>query len=326
MLQPQYAQTAFQILGLVVVCSAPVSSLQPLALVPECRRLGSTFCDSNFVHCRVDAQCCQTPLGSPKSLKRNYCCPEGSRCSLDGCTPSNPTYPCGPSQGENCTESFVCAPGPLPWTPAVGSRSIVVIGDSVSLGWTPALQTLVSNGTFQAYVTHSPASGDGGARSTSDMLQCWPYRVATSTLEPLPLLSTDYVLFNFGLHDYNFGLDGVEQYGADLANITARLQRMLPAKLLFVGTTPAHNTQNPNDNPTVQALNTRAKEVMSSANVPFLDLYTPLIEKCGPVPWADDGPSACPLCAPNCKALSVHYEPAGYSVIASLILEAVKAL
>jgi hypothetical protein len=135
-------------------------------------------------------------------------------------------YPCGPSQGENCTESFVCAPGPLPWSPQpTGVRTVVVIGDSVSIGWTPVLASL-TDGTNTSnphiHVTHSPASGDGGARSTSDMLQCFRYRIATSTLDPLPLTSSDVVVFNFGLHDYNAGADGADQYASDLTNITSR--------------------------------------------------------------------------------------------------------
>ena len=259
-------------------------------------------------------------------LKRNYCCPAGSQCSAQGCSPTKAIYPCGPSQGENCTESFVCAPGPLPWQPQPGLRTVVVIGDSVSIGWTPVLATL-SNGSDPAnprfHVTHSPASGDGGARSTSDMLQCFRYRVATSLLEPLPLTANDVVVFNFGLHDYNAGVAGADVYASDLANITKRLQEALPAKLLFALTTPAHNTANTADDATVKVLNKRAKAVMAAAGVPTVDLYSPLIAMCGPVPWADDGPSACKLCAPLCKALSVHYTPEGYQFIASKILAAI---
>mmetsp|Transcript_20842 Transcript_20842/g.54173 ORF Transcript_20842/g.54173 Transcript_20842/m.54173 type:complete len:338 (+) Transcript_20842:22-1035(+) len=272
------------------------------------------------------ATCCYTPLGPANGLKRNYCCPAGSQCSLTGCTPIRPIYSCGPGQGENCSESFVCAPGPLPWVPEAGKPSVVVIGDSVSIGWTPVLGTLVQNGSFQAVVTHSPASGDGGARSTSDMLACYKYRVATSTLEPLPLTKSDFLVFNFGLHDYNLGPAGVAQYGEQLANITRRLQSSVTAKMLFVGTTPAHNTASPVDDSTVQLLNAKAADVMKAAGIPFLDMYTPLINECGPVPWADEGPNACTLCAPDCKALSVHYTKAGYNVIASHVLAAIKAL
>ena len=46
-----------------------------------------------------------------------------------------------------------------------------------------------------SFVTHSPS---GNARSTSDMLQCMPYRTVTSTMQPLNLTKTDTVVFNFG--------------------------------------------------------------------------------------------------------------------------------
>ena len=92
------------------------------------------------------------------------------------------------------------------------------------------------------------------------------------------------------------------------------------------------------------------------AGVAFIDLYTPLIKDCGPVPWADNGTSACKLCAPSCKVrccsimtcfcsifslfllhmtrfcsisdrlygqgLSVHYLHAGYEIIAGIIAKA----
>eukprot|EP00038_Savillea_parva_P007245 m.168811 g.168811 ORF g.168811 m.168811 type:complete len:325 (+) comp13008_c0_seq1:44-1018(+) len=311
----------------VALQAPPASRGNGTVCAPTAKVCPDAFSDTKEGCCVLgpDAQCCQTPLGSPKGLMRNYCCPSGSQCSIDGCTPTKAVYPCGPAQGDNCTESFVCAPGPLPWTPTPGVPNIVVIGDSVSIGWTPVLGSLVSNGSYTAYVTHSPASGDGGARSTSDMLQCFPYRVATSTLEPLPLTKDDIVLFNFGLHDYNFGAAGVAQYTSDLTNITQRLKSTLPTKFLFVGTSPVHNGQ-PGQDATVQLLNKAAKDVMDAASIPFLDLYDPLMAKCGPVPWADEGPNACSLCAPKCKSLVVHYTPAGYSVIASLILDAIRKL
>ena len=58
------------------------------------------------------------------------------------------------------------------------------------------------------------------------------------------------------------------------------------------------------------------------AGVQYIDLHTPLIQRCGPVPWADNGTAACPLCAPKCKALSVHYQRSGYEVIARLVANA----
>ena len=73
------------------------------------------------------------------------------------------------------------------------------------------------------------------------------------------------------------------------------------------------------DDVTVVALNNAASAIADTMGLTFIDLHTPLINKCGPVPWADQGPNACVLCAPHCKQLSVHYSSAGYNVIADLI-------
>ena len=283
----------------------------------------ATICPDSFSYtgkgCCVlgsNAQCCQTPLAPGNGRVRNYCCPEGSQCSPGGCTPVKHVYPCGTEQGENCSVSYVCHPGPQPWEPTPGVSNIMVIGDSVSRGWTPRLARLAHG----SYVTHDPYSGDGGARSTSDMLQCWKYRVHTAALTPLPLTANDTVLFNFGLHDYNLGLAGADQYEADLTNITAGLQSTLAARLVYILTTPSH--QNTEEDATVQILNERAMKVMKTAKVPVIDMYTPLIKECGAVPWADSGPTACKLCAPECQKLHVHYTPAGYEFIAKRVLAA----
>ncbi len=94
------------------------------------------------------------------------------------------------------------------------------------------------------------------------------------------------------------------------------------ATIILLGTTPAHNTASVADDKTVVALNAAAKTLAAEMGVQFVDLHTPLINACGPVPWADTGANACHLCAPNCKKLSVHYTTSGYDFIADLIWNA----
>ena len=275
--------------------------------------------------------CCYSPLPNgyaPEGtgLKRSYCCPKGSQCSDRGCVSAatNQTehkYDCGPVQGENCPASFVCAPGPTDWPASSALPRVVVVGDSVSLGWTPVLKALI-NATH--FVTHSPASGDGGARSTSSALHCMPYLTSTALAAPMRLQSRDTVLVNFGLHDYNLGLAGVPQYAEELKAVLGELQRAFaPAKLIFVLTTPAHNTPT-GDDVTVQALNSKAAALAQSMGWPTIDLYTPIMKQCGPVPFRDTGPTACEYCAPDCKRLSVHYGPEGYAFIARTIARSLK--
>eukprot|EP00750_Incisomonas_marina_P031689 INCI8277.9.p3 GENE.INCI8277.9~~INCI8277.9.p3 ORF type:complete len:139 (+),score=13.49 INCI8277.9:720-1136(+) len=126
---------------------------------------------------------------------------------------------------------------------------------------------------------------------------------------------------NFGLHDYNLGEAGVPEYAAEYANGLGRARRIADAfgaKITLLATTPCHNCAD-GDEDTVLALNVAAAKLAQSAGLAFLDLHTPIIERCGPVPWNDTGQNACDLCAPRCKTLSVHYTSVGYNWIAELI-------
>ena len=269
------------------------------------------------------AVCCQTPLtGQGDAMSRSYCCPHGTACSTNGCTQlTQPLGYCGPEQGTNCNVSYLCSSGPAAW--AGGSLpAVVVVGDSVSIGWTPVLAVNLS---ATHAVVHSPGHlADGGARSTSNLVNCADYLLATETLAPLPLRRGDALLVNFGLHDYNLGLGGVPEYTAEyrigLTKALA-LAQAAGATLSMLATTPAHNTASAADDTTVVALNEAAAGLAKELDVSFVDLHTPLIAACGPVPWADNGTNACPLCAPQCKQLSVHYTSQGYKVIQGLIYD-----
>ena len=148
-----------------------------------------------------EAVCCNTPLPTSGTggIAVAYCCPKGSGCSTKGCTPTRASYLCGPKQGRNCSVAAVCSSGPADWTTSAGERkaAVLVIGDSVSDGWTPVLSGLLN----QTHDTvHSPGKIiGGGARSTSNFLLCSRYMLHTDELQPLPLKSGDTVLVNFGL-------------------------------------------------------------------------------------------------------------------------------
>ena len=108
------------------------------------------------------------------------------------------------------------------------------------------------------------------------------------------------------------------EYAAGLSKIL-QVAKQTGARVTILGTTPAHNTGTAADDVTVLALNKAAAAFASETELPFVDLHTPLIKTCGPVPWLDNGTNACSLCAPKCKALSVHYDSAGYTAIANII-------
>lgn len=278
-----------------------------------------------------EAVCCETPL--PTGLKRSYCCPKGASCGPLGCTPQpTPRSLCGPEQGANCNVSYMCSSGPADWTSAAtatatAGSAVLVIGDSVSIGWTPILAALINVGSPGNHtVAHSPgAMVDGGARSTSNFVNCADYLLSTATLQPLPLKDHDVVLVNFGLHDYNLGLAGVAEYTSEYRTALTKVKAAASgATVHMVLTSPAHNTGSAaEDDVTVVALNKAAAALAAEFEVNTVDLHAPLIKECGPVPWADAGPDACVLCAPNCKALSVHYTDIGYQFIAEIIAEGI---
>jgi len=114
---------------------------------------------------------------------------------------------------------------------------------------------------------HSPGRmTDGGARSTSNFVNCAAYLLSTDRLQPLPLKKGDHILVNFGLHDYNLGLSGVPEYKTEYAAGLAQVMKVAAqagARVTILGTTPAHNTAKAADDVTVVALNKAAAALAS---------------------------------------------------------------
>ncbi len=114
---------------------------------------------------------------------------------------------------------------------------VLIIGDSISMGYTPFVQTILAD---DAEVLHNP----GNAESTR--------RGVARIDEWLGEIPWDVIVFNHGLHDLKFVDDNfintsdpekgrrqvsVEDYEANLERIVARL-RETSATLLFATTTP----------------------------------------------------------------------------------------
>eukprot|EP00658_Telonema_sp_P-2_P039808 TRINITY_DN28443_c0_g1_i1.p1 TRINITY_DN28443_c0_g1~~TRINITY_DN28443_c0_g1_i1.p1 ORF type:complete len:268 (+),score=30.74 TRINITY_DN28443_c0_g1_i1:202-1005(+) len=258
-------------------------------------------------------------------MNRSYCCPRGSSCSDQGCLPRMPSPSlCGPSQGSDCNASYLCSSGPADWS-STGLHAAVVLGDSVSIGWTTQLASML---TGDRAVVHSPSAMlDGGARSTSNFVNCGDMLLSTDRLRPLPLRRGDVFLVNFGLHDYNLGIDGLPEYVAEYReglHQVQRLCRQAGARMVMLATTPAHNVKvPPSAEATVVALNKAGAGLAEELGVQWVDLHAALLKECGEVPWADSGERACQLCAPQCESLAVHYTTAGYQRIAQLVWAAV---
>ena len=289
---------------------------------PEQATCCPTTYSSDQVGCcpYADGVCCGYANMSSHANTVMACCPKAHTCVFS--SPYDPweasTHPqiatCVPDgdarteievQLPNSTGIYPCKPGAtLPPQPPAG-KSVLVIGDSVSLGWTPALADLLK---AEAMVQHSPGGGDGGAEETAYGLQCLDYflRSPNGTMN-VP----DVLIFNWGLHDgvylgpfpwtgpgtYHWpgpgnmtipGQEGPEWlYSTQLSQITQQLVAWAAAhngrtKLLFALTSPMICNKTSDDD--VAWLNVQATTIMARFDVPIVDLRAPIIGKCGPPP------------------------------------------
>jgi hypothetical protein len=279
------------------------------------------------------------------------CCPKAHKCVFS--SPYNPweasshpqTATCVPdglgitartdaSQLPNTTGIYPCKPGAaLPSRPLPG-KNVLVIGDSVSLGWTPPLAELLKE---EALVQHSPGGGDGGAEETAYGLQCLDYflRSPNGTMN-VP----DVLIFNWGLHDgpylgpfpwtgpgtYHWsgpgnmtipGQEGPEWlYSSQLSQITEQLVAWVAAhnnhtKLLFALTSPM--VCNETSDGDVAWLNVQAATIMARLGVQVVDLHAPIIRMCGAAPQPTCfglGNGFCPHCiGGNQTEDGIHFAP-----------------
>jgi hypothetical protein len=142
----------------------------------------------------------------------------------------------------------------------------------------------------------------------------------------------DLVWFNNGMHNIvASGLPGQGtvpgqggnstpgSYAEPLARVTARLVAWAATnkvKLIYALTTPFLDNA-ATDNIITGTLNVAASGIMASAGIPTVDLHTPIIDKCGPVPQA--------RCFNETGCWSPHCPP-GYSWLAeTYIIPAIRA-
>ena len=302
---------------------------------------GHTCCASQFSGSGVgccpfeDAVCCANKL---------TCCPRGTRCedtvqpgwpswgAVTSCVPSVPgsSNNTGASTAVNTTGACVCKPGPkLPMSATV--PNVLIIGDSVSIGYTPFVAKAL--GAATALVQHAPSGGDGGAEETAYGVQCLDYFLRAPNGSAY---AADVIMFNWGLHDgpqlfdqppANVTIPGQEgsmkPYAAELENITLRLldrQRAVGGKLLFAITSPMLCNERADQD--VSWLNVQAKAIMAKHGVATVDLHQAVTTKCGAVPQASCfGAEEC-FC-PHCAG--IVYEFLANSTIAPAIRQLLAA-
>eukprot|EP00756_Hemistasia_phaeocysticola_P052559 Hpha_TRINITY_DN27811_c0_g1::TRINITY_DN27811_c0_g1_i1::g.194111::m.194111 len=307
------------LLTALVVSLAPAASAA--APVPFQCRASDTQCDTQY---SANGQGCCPMDGAVCCSNKQTCCPAGTKCVLDG------TYltTCVDSQGGNTTGLSLCKFGPyMPMSTTL--KNVVFIGDSVSIGTTPHLQSYVGD---IALVQHSPWDhSDGGAEETAYGLQCLPYLLASPDQKPI---APDLIIFNWGLHDGPLGNSTVpgqqgnaSVYSGELRQIAERLNDFATkagSKLVFALTTPV--VCSIVQTGCVETLNNEARAIMTDLKIPILDQFTPVLDACGPLPQpACFGQTNC-FC-PHCPVAKSATWGSGYEYLVNTTIgPAVRAM
>jgi len=158
------------------------------------------------------------------------------------------------------------APDPAlaPIEDKAGLPRVLLIGDSISVGYTLPVRELLDG---QANVHRIPENGGPTTRGVAAMDK-W-----------LGEGRWDVIHFNWGLHDLKRNPDGkhqvpIEEYEKNLRALVARL-KTTGATLIWCATTPVPegNLNPPRRNADVIAYNAAAKKVMDENGVEINDLY-----------------------------------------------------
>jgi len=135
--------------------------------------------------------------------------------------------------------------------------------------------------------------------------------------------SWDLITFNFGLHSLDnpptTETETIANYTRELRYIASRLISR-SKRVLWVTTTPVpyNVTQGPKrHNADVRRYNQAASTVMRAANITQCDAYTAIMSHCNATSGPpDDTYLSCPLQ----DAGGVHFQPAGYNVLADAMV------
>jgi len=235
----------------------------------------------------------------------------------------------GPSRG------YVCEPN-LPTVPMSGTLpNVLIVGDSISHGYFPVLSAAIT-GTV-AQLQHAPSNTGTLAAG----LDCWNITTLLGASGALPK-PWDLVVFNFGLHDTDeptpppmrtIGAAVVPTPASShsVANNMTLLRQYTEAGVLRSGrvrrglralTTPymAGGVWR-----TLELMNANASAYMASVGIPEVDLWTPIVKHCGPLPYA-----YCDICSgstpghPVAANFTPHYTAAGYALLVQALVPAIK--
>ncbi len=265
--------------------------------------------------------CC--PYPNATSCPSGYqCCPSGTQCNLISGSGYGAVYTCvGGGGAPSSISKCPCKPG-ADIAPSTTLKNLLVIGDSLSIGYTPPLAQNLSD---IAQVVHAPwDTSDGGAEESAYLDQCLETFLTSPSGETW---YPDVILFNSGMHNLadpsstpGHGItpgqgDTYTNYLGYLANATARLVAFAAGsggktRLVYTLTTPYLCTL-ATDTIINATLNVQAETLMRSYGIPTLDPHTAIVNKCGAAPVQSCfGQTGC--WCPHC--------PAGYSWLANTVL------
>ena len=184
-------------------------------------------------------------------------------------------------------------------------KSVLIIGDSISIGYTPFIKTALSP---NVEVAHNPGNGGSTLRGMESMDKWLDNR------------DWDVIVFNFGLHDMVYKdsagkysvINGkvavpLKEYKNNLEAIADKLNETT-AKIIFLTTTMVPDSANGRKTESVSQYNDVAVKVMKKKNIQVVDLYAPSLE-------------IHPL---NSKPRDVHYTPKGYELLAEILVKEIK--
>jgi len=178
-----------------------------------------------------------------------------------------------------------------------GLPRVLLIGDSISIGYTEPVRTELTNKANLHRIPENGASTIVGVKNLENWLSSSKW---------------DVIHFNFGLHDLRLD-DGKHQvplpdYETNLRTIVQRLQKT-GARLIWATTTPVPDAEvkPPRRNSDVIAYNAAAAKIMTESGIPIDDLYALV------------NPRLAELQLPA----NVHYTLPGYNVLGHQVAESI---
>jgi acyl-CoA thioesterase-1 len=175
---------------------------------------------------------------------------------------------------------------------------VLIIGDSISIGYTVPTRKLLSG---KANVHRNPGNAADTATGVKQ-IKSW-----------LGATKWDVIHFNFGLHDIKLGTGkhqvSIEDYEKNLRDLV-KTMKATNAKLIFATTTPVPDGKlnPPRKNEDVIAYNKVAKKVMDENGVVIDDLYE----------------FAFPQLTKIQRPVNVHFTDAGSEALATRVAAAIE--